>query len=311
MGRRRNGNRREEQRPGRRPTGRRLVSVLRSRGAIVVAVAVLFAAGGGAWWLQRGNGSHAKTAAIVDQLGPTAPDADFIASTTQTLKQAGYAVDYYPGDQVTVEFFRHLAERNYDLLVLRAHSGLTTITNADTGQVTHTRSVSIFTSEPFDASQYQTERNAGRLGRSRLVEDSQEVLGVFGIEPDFVRYSMQGRFNHTLVVMMGCNGVDAPLMARAFLDRGASAVVGWDNFVSAPFTDTVTSHFLDALLTRKIPVQDAVRQVSAQFGRDPQFGGQLQLVTGASGRSAPAPSAAQSTTTAAAADGGGGTVSKR
>jgi hypothetical protein len=280
MAKRRNHKRREQQQPlGRRLLSRRLVSL---RGIAVVAILTLLAAGGGVWLSQRWGGSHAKTAAIVDQLSLTAPDPNFIATATQALKQAGYRVDYFPGDQVTVEFYRHLPEHNYDLLIMRAHSGLTTITNADTGQVTHTQSVSLFSSQPFDNSLYQAERNAGRLGHSRYLQDGQEVQGFFGIEPDFVHYSMQGNFHHTLVVLMGCNGLDAPTMARAFLDKGASAVVGWNNFVSADFTDKVTGSFLDTLLRRNVSVHDAVAQAATQFGRDPAYGGELQLVTGGS-----------------------------
>jgi hypothetical protein len=254
--------------------------VLGGTGALAVAALVVL---GAVLWWGVGGSRGGKHAAIVDQLSVTAPDPDFVAATTRTLTQAGYLVDYYAGDSVTVEFYRHLPEHHYALIVLRAHSGLTTVTNADTGEVTHTKSVSLFTSQPFDSTQYQAERNAGRLGHSRYLEDGQEVQGVFGIEPDFVRSSMQGRFDHTLVVLMGCNGLDAPSMARAFLDKGASAVVGWDNFVSADFTDKVTSRFLDTLLTRNVPVRNAVQQTATEFGRDPRYGGLLQLVTDESG----------------------------
>jgi hypothetical protein len=247
-------------------------------GTGAAAVAALIVLGAVLWW-GVGGGHGAKHAAIVDQLSVTAPNPDFVAATTRTLTQAGYLVDYYAGDSVTVEFYRHLPEHHYALIVLRAHSGLTTITNADTGEVTHTKSVSLFTSQPFRHNLYQTERNAGRLGRSRYLEDGQEVLGVFGIEPDFVRLSMEGSFDHTLVVLMGCNGLDAPTMARAFLDKGASAVVGWDNFVSADFTDKVTSRFLDDFATHNVPVRDAVQQAATEFGRDPRYGGLLQLVS--------------------------------
>ncbi len=250
---------------------------------LAVSSIVALSVGAYAYWSTRhgDRASNAKTAAIVDQLSLTAPDPAFVTAATKSLQDAGYRVEYFPGEQVTVEFYRHLPERNYDLVILRAHSGLTTITNADTGEVTHTKSVSLFTSQPFDATQYQAERNAGRLGRSRYLEDGQEVLGVFGIEPDFVRYSMQGRFGKTLVILMGCNGVDAPEMARAFLSRGASSVVGWDNFVSAGFTDEVTAAVLDGILARGNTVRDAVTNAASQYGRDPQYGGGLQLVSDA------------------------------
>ena len=38
------------------------------------------------------------------------------------LRDAGYSVSYYQGEQVTVDFYRELAARNYDLVILRVHS---------------------------------------------------------------------------------------------------------------------------------------------------------------------------------------------
>jgi hypothetical protein len=250
--------------------------VLGGTGALAVATLIALSA---AFWWNSGGSVGAKHAAIVDQLSVTAPNPDFVATTTRTLEQAGYVVEYYAGDSVTVEFYRHLTEHHYALIVLRAHSGLTTVTNADTGAVTHTKSVSLFTSQPFDSAQYQAERNAGRLGHSRYLEDGQEVKGVFGIEPDFVRSSMLGRFDHTLVVLMGCNGLDAPSMANAFLDKGASTVVGWSNFVSAGHTDATTSRLLEKVLTDDVPIRQAVEQTSQELGPDPQYGGALQVLT--------------------------------
>jgi hypothetical protein len=47
-------------------------------------------------------------AAIVDQLSLTEPNPAFTEAATDLLEQAGYAVDYFPGEEVTVEFYRQL-----------------------------------------------------------------------------------------------------------------------------------------------------------------------------------------------------------
>ena len=120
------------------------------RGTVFALVLVVCASGGLWWWGIGGDHATVKRAAIVDQLSVTAANPEFVTAATQTLEQAGYRVDYFAGDLVTVEFYRHLPEQHYQIIVLRAHSGLTTVTNADTGQVTHTKSVSLFTSQPFD-----------------------------------------------------------------------------------------------------------------------------------------------------------------
>lgn len=54
--------------------------------------------------IQTTNPASAQSkAAIVDQLSLTYPNQTFTQTATNTLKQAGYSVDYYPGEEVTVE----------------------------------------------------------------------------------------------------------------------------------------------------------------------------------------------------------------
>jgi len=59
-------------------------------------------------------------AAIVDQgsLAPTAgPNPVFVKKATAILKEAGFSVDYYPGEEVTVEFYRNLPTYGYDFII--------------------------------------------------------------------------------------------------------------------------------------------------------------------------------------------------
>ena len=82
----------------------------------------------------------------------TQPDPDFVSQARATLAQAGYSVDYVSGDAVTVDFYRTLPSRGYDLVLLRAHAGITTEVDAKTGQKTSEEYVSLFTNEPYDTS---------------------------------------------------------------------------------------------------------------------------------------------------------------
>ncbi len=72
------------------------------------------------------SSSGSKTAAIVDQLSLTQPNPDFISSARSLLGEAGYTVDYFPGERVTVDFYRTLPQRDYDLILLIVHAGITT-----------------------------------------------------------------------------------------------------------------------------------------------------------------------------------------
>jgi len=96
-------------------------------------------------------------AAIVDQLSLTQPHSTFVETATGMLEQAGYAVDYFPGEEVTVEFYRGLPPWGHELIIFRVHSALGRVGDRPANWVT------LFTSESYDKTLYRKEREKSRL----------------------------------------------------------------------------------------------------------------------------------------------------
>ena len=211
---------------------------------------------------------------IADQLSLTQPNPDFAASATNILEQAGYQVDYFPGEEVTVDFYRNLATHDYGLIILRVHSGIVEETELVTGEKTETEYVSLFTGEPYSQDKYPDEPT-GRLGKATYYEGAPPL---FGIGPEFITHSMRGSFDKTLIVLMGCDGLRSQRTAQAFLDKGASAFVSWTRSVSASHTDAATERLLEKLLVDGLPVGDAVAQTAAEMGPDPSYGAELRML---------------------------------
>jgi hypothetical protein len=243
----------------------------------LVGVALLVAAAGGALLLAGRGGAPAgpPTAAIVDQLSLTQANPDFVASARSLLAEAGYLVDYYPGEQVTVDFYRNLPTHDYDLVILRVHSGIVVERDATTREETETEYVSLFTGEPYSERKY-VEEQIGRLGRSTYYEGAPPL---FGTGPGFIEDSMEGRFDNTLIVLMGCDGLRSPVTAQAFLDKGASAFVSWSETVSASHTDAATQRLLEKLFVEGLTVEDAVSETAAEVGPDPFYEAELRILS--------------------------------
>ena len=255
---------------------------LRSPQRLTLAVLVLVLLAGigsaGLFVLIRGGeGSPAgpKTAVIVDQLTLTQPNPDFVSSARSLLGEAGYLVDYFNGEQVTVDLYRSLPQRNYDLIILRVHAGITTEVDASSGERVETEYVSLFTGEPYSPGKYPDEE-INRLGRARYYEGADPL---FGIGPDFITDSMEGMFDNTLIVMMGCDGLRSQRTAQAFLDKGAQAFVSWTRPVSASHTDDTTERLLERLLIEGLPTSEAVSRTAAEVGPDPTYEGELRVLT--------------------------------
>ena len=251
------------------------------RGAVALLVALtIFGASlaGGLLYAASGGddgSSGPKTAVIVDQLSLTQPNPDFIFSARSLLAEAGYAVDYFPGEQVTVDFYRSLPQRDYDLVILRVHAGITLEVDSSSGVRTETEYVSLFTGEPYSADKYPEEQ-VNRLGKATYYEGADPL---FGIGPAFVKESMQGRFDNTTIVMMGCDGLRSQRTAQAFLDKGADAFVSWSQPVSASHTDATTERLLENLLLVGLNTTDAVSRTAAEMGPDPVYDGELRVLT--------------------------------
>jgi len=185
-------------------------------------------------------------AAIVDQLSLTFPNQAFMETAANILNQAGYSVDYYRGEKVTVELYARLPRLEYGLIVLRAHSGF--IIGGGT-------STFLFSSEPYSAQEHISEQLTDQLAMARLTPGGPLY---FGLGKNFVESGMQGTFNKTTIIMMGCNGLTYTDMAQAFVNKGAKVFIGWNCGISASDTDEATTCLLRNMITENRTVGNAL-----------------------------------------------------
>lgn len=265
--------------PGARDEARPPSNARRSRrfavaGALIALVAI---AALGAWlaFFLPGSSEPAgpPRAAIVDQLSLTFPNADFRKQATSMLEQAGYTVDYIAGDDVTVDFYRQLPKRDYDVLIVRAHSAR--IQGEFRGK--QLDEAVIFTNEPYDEKAYPDEQRDARLD---VAYTQKSAPHYFGITADFVQYSMTSDFDGTTVIMMGCEGLASDRTAQAFVGKGADTYISWDNTVSASHTDAATERLLQHMLIDGSSADDAVAQTMAELGPDPTYDSVLRAYAG-------------------------------
>jgi hypothetical protein len=247
------------------PGGRRwrIAALLAIAAAVVVAAAV-----SGLVVLAR-SGESRPRALIVDQLDQTFPDPDFIKQAGSLLEGAGYDVRYTPGDRVTVDFYRKLGGHDYDLIILRSHSAR--LRDRVTQQLSDV--AVLFTSEPFADTKYINDQMAGRLGPAFYYDGGEKY---FGVHPAFIESDVEGGFGGATVIVMGCDALRSDVIARAFVDKGAKAVIGWNGPVSAEHTDQATERLLQHLVIDKLGVQEAVAETMSEVAPDPSSGSELR-----------------------------------
>jgi hypothetical protein len=215
------------------------------------------------------------TAAIIDQLSSLQENDDFIGNVTRELEDYGFEVDLYQGNNVTVDFYRQLPTYGYKLIIFRAHSGIL----EQDGEVIP-RTV-LFTNEEYTESRYALEQVYEQLVMGGACQGCPMM---FGITPEFVRAQsvvgqatdMDGRFDDTVVIMMGCSGIAMDDMARAFVDKGASVYLAWDRSVELYYVDNATPYLMNQLCSEELTIREAVANTMDFVGPDPNYGAELK-----------------------------------
>lgn len=108
----------------------------------------------------------------------------------------------------------------------------------------------------------------------RVAKGIVDSLEYFAIYPNFVR-AMNGNFNDTVIIMMGCETLMTPGMADAFIQKGARVCIGWTGPISIKHADNSIIHLLKHLITEKQTVSEAVSKTMEEVGEDPEWGGGL------------------------------------
>jgi hypothetical protein len=213
-------------------------------------------------------------AVIVDQLSSLQENETFITNVTKELEDYGFEVDLYQGDDIKVDFYRKLPTHGYKLVIFRAHSGLLEEDEEIVMQTT------LFTNEVYRWFRYYKEQMDDQLVMARIGEGHPMV---FGIPPKFISESMEGKFDDTVVIMMGCSGLFLKDLAEAFVDKDASVYIAWNGTVELYYVDEATPYLIRQLCSGNLTIEEAVDGTMDIIGPDPEHGGGLKYYPSGNG----------------------------
>lgn len=200
-------------------------------------------------------------AALIDHLSFSSPPPNENLKTQckTILENADFDYSYYEGERVTVDFYRNLPKYGYSLIILRVHSA---VIKDEKGNPTNL--IGLFTSEVYNettvSQEYLSDLHEGRLALARLFADKDTYY--FGITPWFVKFCMKGNFTDTVIIMMGCDGLNHTSMAEAFVQRGAKVYLSWTGPVTINHTDDAAIHLLQSLLEQNQTIRTAVELIN-------------------------------------------------
>jgi hypothetical protein len=215
-----------------------------------------------------GDSTHSGDlkAAIIDQLYVLDPNQDFVQQVTQELEDYGFEVDVFHGEEVTVDFYRRLPTYGYKLIVFRAHSGmLGDEEDTNSGEIETTF---LFTGETYKITELVWEQLGDQIMPAQMTEDYPMV---FAVSSSFIAEGMEGKFQDTAIIMMGCSSAYQSDMAEAFIHKGASVYTGWSASIGLDYVDQATLELINNLCIDNMPIEEALTQMIAEVGLDPDY----------------------------------------
>jgi hypothetical protein len=213
------------------------------------------------------------TAAIIDGLIDF-PGELFINNASEILENAGYRVEVFKPDDITVELYEKLPSQRFDIIILRVHCGPLNDVLADGTKIP--RGTVFFTTEEYDEKKYRAyqEKNLLAIGNIR----GKPGKSYFTIPPWFFEHAAPGSFDNSTIILDSCYGFyfEAPLvMADTLIMKGVREFIGWNGEVQAHHTDKAVIELLKAILDENLPSKDAVEKVRDIVGPDPFYKSQL------------------------------------
>lgn len=192
-----------------------------------------------------------KSAVIIDPIDKEG----FKKQSTDLLSSNGYSLEYYSGEEVTIEFLKSIPA-GHDLYIFRVHS--TCINNRTW----------VFSGEKYQANSYPVLQLAELVHKAK---PSQESDYLFAVSPEFIQGYNKDGFKEGVILMMGCEGLCISDLAQAFCEEGAIIYVSWDGNVCLEHTDRAFLSILESICTRKYTIIEALEHAQKQIGDDPVY----------------------------------------
>ena len=211
-----------------------------------------------------GDTPNSKKAGVLDPLYDDWPPQSTPDDICDLLDDAGYDVEFVSGDDVNLNFFSGLDEKQYGVVFIRTHGGMI---NVDGDDKLHIMARPFFDDYPPDS---------GFDGVNVfVVYTNWGYKYAYAFNNEFVlNYMNTNRFPDSLFHLLVCHGGD-PLaeddMVNTLMSLGVGCYTGWTANASSTYGDPAAVQFFDVLCdTSGTPndVGDAIDDI-ASVGRSP------------------------------------------
>lgn len=217
-----------------------------------------------------GNPGAGRIALVADSLAEDYPNPGLIDHIARVLREAGYRVEVYYNESVSMELYSRLT--GYDVVILRIHGGKAVYRGPDGGL--H-RINGLFTGLPW-REEYEPYRASWVATRAFPYGSNRAYLAVL---PRFFEERLVGRFRPgSVVVVASCYSLYTRDIADALAEKGLSGFIGWRGPVTVEYMDRALRLLVDKVFLENKTWEEAVGEVNRLLGPDPYYHQYLVMV---------------------------------
>jgi hypothetical protein len=203
-------------------------------------------------------------AAILDGLYNIDPNLTLTERLTNILVDAGYRVDLFRGENVTIGLMENIG--GYEVLILRLHSAI------------HTdRFLYLFSGELYAESKYVNEQLSGAVRKGYTFTEGEPPY--FALNAAFLGNNKPDGLSGSTIILTGCNGTGEPYVIERLFERGAKTYISWNGYVDLHHSDEATLSLVRALYSERLGLKEAVEKVTKEVGADPFYNSTLEYRT--------------------------------
>jgi hypothetical protein len=239
--------------------------------AVIILVTTVFI------FIHRSNRESASTvpcprgrALVADGLSTDFPNPKLDNFIINTLRKAGYEVDYFNGTNVDLQLFSKLS--NYDIIILRVHGGKAVYENGGRKDVI----VGLFTGVPW-SDEYKGLMRKWLVTRATpYALPEKEYLAVL---PKFFEERLEKDFCKGSVMVVGsCYTLLAPDLVLALGKRGLTRFIGWTGAASVEEVDKMLYMIVDLVFNKGYTWSQAVNEVRRTLELPNEFNSTVQEI---------------------------------
>lgn len=172
-----------------------------------------------------------------------------IQNISKAIPNAHYK--YIKNDEVTVESMKKLSD--YEVIVLQGHGGYSEDTHSAIVTGEHPTAASV--------QDYGDDMNEGRLLiTSNFLEGGSGIARYYVVTAKFFKKYL-GEMNNSFVYLGACSSAKDPALAQVFIDKGAKAVLGFEDIVNMGYEMCVQRslfHYLTDSTSEPMSLQQAM-----------------------------------------------------